>query len=123
MPNLNAALGCAQMESINHFLDSKRKIASWYEEFFRDSEIRFVKEPKYTHSNYWLNAAVFSDAQECKNFLEFANKNNVNARAAWTPIHKLPMFKSDLKGSLTWTEYYAQRVANLPSSPLRIPNA
>ncbi|MEY8200190.1 MAG: DegT/DnrJ/EryC1/StrS family aminotransferase [Colwellia sp.] len=63
MPNINAALGCAQMESITEYLRSQRILASRYDEFFKDSGFEFVKEPKYAQSNYWLNAVIFESVK------------------------------------------------------------
>lgn len=118
MPNINAALGLAQIESLELFLKSKKMIATSYEKFFLNTEIEFIKEPVHAISNYWLNAIVFQKANDCNRFLEFANANGISARAAWTPMHKLPMYKDDLCDNLINTEQIAERIANLPSSPL-----
>jgi dTDP-4-amino-4,6-dideoxygalactose transaminase len=116
MSNLNAAVGLAQMERIEDILDLKRQLASKYEEFFEGSEIVFHKEPKNTKSNYWLNTIIFKNVDECKCFLELSNDSSITTRAAWRPMHKLPMYKSDIRGPLTITDQVAERIANLPSS-------
>jgi aminotransferase in exopolysaccharide biosynthesis len=116
MSNLNAAVGLAQMERIEHILDLKRQLASKYEEFFEGSEIVFHKEPINTKSNYWLNTIIFKNIDECKRFLELSNDSSITSRAAWRPMHKLPMYKSDIRGPLTITDQLAERIANLPSS-------
>lgn len=123
MPNINAALGLAQIENLELFLKSKKEIATSYEKFFLNSEIKFFKEPIHARSNYWLNAIAFQTADDCNSFLEFANENGISARAAWTPMHHLPMYRDDLCDNLANTDKIAKRIANIPSSPLIDANA
>lgn len=116
MPNLNAALGCAQMEQLAVILASKRKIAERYESFFADSNYRFVKEPNYASSNYWLNAVYCPDVKSRNELLEFTNKQGVMTRPVWQLMHRLPMFQNALRGDLTLSEQAEAHLVNLPSS-------
>ncbi|MCX7698788.1 MAG: LegC family aminotransferase, partial [Candidatus Goldbacteria bacterium] len=73
MPNVNAAIGVAQMEKITEFLENKRETAKKYEEFCKEHEILFVSEPEGARSNYWLNAIILKDREERDAFLEYSN--------------------------------------------------
>ena len=116
MPNLNAALLVAQMQSLENFLDRKRKLANIYEEFFKDNHYNFFKEPKNSHSNYWLNSIILKDKKERDIFLEEANINGVMVRPIWTLMNKLTMFKNSQCTNLKNSEWFEERVVNLPSS-------
>ena len=116
MPNLNAALAVAQLENIDDFLNSKRKLASSYEIFFSSTDYIFFKEPDKSKSNYWLNTIIFKNKQERDNFLEFSNKNNVMTRPAWTLMNELKMFKDCQSMDLKNAKYFALRAVNIPSS-------
>ena len=117
MPNLNAALGCAQMEQLEAMLANKRKIAEQYEYFFTDTDFRFVKEPDYAKSNYWLNAVLCPDLNSRNALLEKTNAEGVMTRPVWQLMHRLPMFADALRGDLTHSEWAEARLVNLPSSP------
>ncbi|SLJ83931.1 4-keto-6-deoxy-N-Acetyl-D-hexosaminyl-(Lipid carrier) aminotransferase [Psychrobacter sp. DAB_AL43B] len=118
MPNLNAALGCAQMEQLQAKLANKRVIAKRYAEFFEGSNFRFVKEPDYARSNYWLNAVVCPDLDTRNTLLETTNAQGVMTRPVWQLMHRLPMFANALRGDLTNSEWAEARLVNLPSSPV-----
>lgn len=118
MPNLNAALGCAQMEQLEMMLANKRVVAERYAEFFEGSDFQFVKEPEYAHSNYWLNAVVCPDLDSRNTLLELTNSNGVMTRPVWQLMHRLPMFANALRGDLTHSEWAEARLVNLPSSPV-----
>lgn len=120
MPNLNAALGCAQMEQLETILASKRQIAGHYEEFFTGSEYQFVKEPEYAYSNYWLNAILCPDIDTRNALLETTNSQGVMTRPVWQLMHRLPMFADSLRGDLKNSEFAEARLVNLPSSPTGI---
>lgn len=117
MPNLNAALGCAQMESLQDLLSQKRDLAMAYKNFFQDSQYEFVDEPEGCQSNFWLNAILCEDKAERDNFLETTNNAGVMTRPAWQPMHSLDMFSSFLSGPMGVTEMIASRLVNIPSSP------
>ena len=101
LPNLNAAVGCAQMEQLSHSLTSKRRLAHQYEEYFSGGEYTFVKEPEYTRSNYWLNAVVCNDFEHREALLTDTNTQGVMTRPVWKLMHRLPMFKDDIRDGLT----------------------
>ena len=116
MPNINAALGCAQLERLDESLKVKKKLANQWSDFFEGHGINFVKAIKGYKANHWLNAIILSSKKERDSFLKFTNSNDVMTRPIWTLMSKLDMFKDcqsdDLKNSL-WLE---NRVVNIPSS-------
>lgn len=118
MPNLNAALGCAQLEKIEAMLTSKRAIAERYEAFFASSDYRFVKEPAYARSNYWLNAVYCPDANTRNQLLKTTNQQGIMTRPVWQLMHRLPMFANELRGDLTQSELAEAHLVNLPSSAI-----
>jgi aminotransferase in exopolysaccharide biosynthesis len=122
MPNLNAALGCAQMETLPHLLKKKRILAGQYEKFFTNSDFRFVIEPEYAQSNYWLNAIICPDTHSRNTLLKETNAKGVMTRPIWQLMHRLPMFKNALKGDLVVSEWIEAHLINLPSSPVKIGN-
>ena len=117
LPNVNAAIGCAQMEQLSQFLTMKRNLASKYEEYFSGSEYMFVKEPKYARSNYWLNAVVCADFDHRTALLNDSNSLGVMTRPVWQLMHRLPMFKNDIRDELKNSIWAEKRLVNLPSSP------
>lgn len=118
MPNLNAALGCAQMESLPAFLKQKRAIAQLYCDFFSGTDFQFVTEPAYAHSNYWLNAIICPDVQTRDNLLKETNEQGVMTRPIWKLMHRLPMFAQARRGDLSNSEWIEAHLINLPSTPV-----
>ena len=116
LPNLNAALGLAQMESLPEILSGKRIIASRYLEWGRKNGVRIVSEPSQTSANYWLNTIITESIAERDKMLEYTNSQKVMTRPAWTPMHRLPMYKGCQQMPLINTEWFQQRIVNLPSS-------
>lgn len=117
MPNINAALGCAQLEQIDGILANKRETAEKYKVFFKDKEnINFFSEPEGSTSNYWLNAILLNDKEEQIKFLEYTNNHSVMTRPIWELMNRLPMFKDCETDGLQTTLWFADRVVNLPSS-------
>ncbi len=116
MPNLNAALACAQLEQLDSIVENKRVLAGEYEAFFRDQEIDFVTEPKEARSNFWLNAVILKDRDQRNTFLEETNDSGVMTRPVWQLLHRLDMFKGAFCGDLTESEWLEDRVVNIPSS-------
>ena len=116
LPNINAALLVAQMENLDRFLESKRELALSYEEFFKTSNIDFIKEPKDSKSNYWLQAVLLNGVTQRDEFLEFTNKNGVMTRPIWRLMNELEMFKACQCANLINAKYLEQRVVNIPSS-------
>ncbi|MCE2594056.1 LegC family aminotransferase [Motilimonas cestriensis] len=120
MPNLNAALGCAQMEVLEQYLIEKRELASRYQDFFAKGDFKFVVEPEYAMSNYWLNAVICPSAQARDTLLKQTNESGVMTRPIWQLMHRLPMFKNAPRGELTQSEHIEMHLINLPSSPISI---
>jgi len=116
MPNLNAALACAQLEQLNSFVKNKRALAKIYENFFDASGISFVTEIEEAEANYWLNSIIFDNVEQRNAFLEYSNTNGVMSRPVWELMHKLPMFSNAQKEDLTNSEWLADRLVNIPSS-------
>lgn len=116
LPNLNAALACAQLEQLPAFLKNKRELAAAYQSFFANSEIKFIEEPKDSISNFWLNAVLLENLEERNKFLEYTNSKGVMTRPIWTLMNKLPMYNNCIKGDLCNSEWLENRVVNLPSS-------
>lgn len=117
MPNLNAALGCAQMEVIGQYLKQKRLLAEDYKSFFRGTDFKFVTEPEYAQSNYWLNAIICPDVTTREQILLETNRAGVMTRPIWKLMHRLPMFAYAMRDDLKVSESLEQRLINLPSSP------
>jgi perosamine synthetase len=116
MPNLNAALACAQLEQLTNFVNNKRELATIYQEKFKELGIEFCSELPETKANYWLNAILLDSKDRRESFLTYMNSNGVMSRPAWELMHKLPMFKNEPRGDLTNSEWIADRLVNLPSS-------
>lgn len=115
MPNLNAALMCAQMEQVDRFITDKRELAGLYKDFFTGKEIRFVSEPGNSRSNYWLCTVLMPGRKQRDEFLQYTNDNGVMTRPCWTLMTRLPMFKDALRGELTTAEMLEERLVNIPS--------
>lgn len=116
MPNLNAALLLAQLEKLDDFIDSKRILADMYQDFFKNTDYAFVKEPIECKSNYWLNSILLKNKQQRDEFLNETNSQNVMTRPIWTLMNKLPMFEHAECSGLTNSEWLEERVVNIPSS-------
>ena len=118
MPNLNAALLLAQLENLNKFLASKRKLANQYKKFFKSLDYNFFKEPKNSKSNYWLNCIILKSKIQRDLFLKETNSKGIMTRPIWTLMNKLPMFKQSQSGNLKNAYWLSQRIVNLPSSTI-----
>lgn len=116
MPNINAALGCAQLEQLELFIEKKRALASSYNEFFKDSSMHFIVEPAQCRSNYWLNAVICEDLAQRNELLQKTNDSGVMTRPIWHLMNQLAMYKNALSGPLNHSEWLVDRVVNLPSS-------
>jgi len=118
LPNLNAALGLAQMESLPSILEGKRIVAKKYQVWGDGNGIEFIKEPSLTKANYWLNTIITKNLTQRDAMLEHTNNNGVMTRPAWTPMHHLAMNSKCQQTDLTNTEWLYERVVNVPSSPV-----
>lgn len=116
MSNINAALGCAQLETLPLFVAKKRELAALYKTYFDAVGVEFVTDTAGTQSNYWLNAVVLKDRAERDAFLEYTNDHGVMTRPIWQLMNRLPMFEQAECGDLTNCEYLNDRIVNIPSS-------
>jgi perosamine synthetase len=116
MPNINAALGVAQIENLDLYIGKKRLLAKTYEEFFQSEKISFFTEPENCVSNYWLNVILFESEDSRDQFLNESNSQGVMTRPVWRLMNKLKMFENCQKGSLANSEWLEERVVNIPSS-------
>ena len=117
MPNINAALGCAQLENIDRYVADKRETAAIYADFFKNiPDITFFTEPEDCRSNYWLNVVMLKDKSAQQEFLEYTNDHGVMTRPVWELMNRLEMFKHCETDGLKNTEWLADRIVNIPSS-------
>ena len=116
MPNLNAALACAQLEQLNSFLESKRKLALEYKTFFSSKGIKFRTETPNTKANYWLMCVELENKAERDLFLKSTNENNVMTRPIWQLMYRLPMYANCQKDKQVNAEFLEERIVNIPSS-------
>jgi len=119
MPNLNAALGCAQIEQLDDFILDKRKLFEIYNQFFKNSDIQLFKEPEHAFSNYWLQAVILENRNERDKFLEFTNSKGVMTRPIWQLLNKSEMYKNAHCTDLTNSQWLEDRVVNIPSSVIK----
>jgi perosamine synthetase len=118
LPNINAALGCAQLEQLAGFVESKRGLAERYAQAFADVQgVRFFVEPQFARSNYWLNVLLLESplSSQRDGVLEATNAAGFATRPAWTLMHKLPMYASAPRMDLSVAEGLEQRLINIPS--------
>ncbi|MEE4257633.1 MAG: LegC family aminotransferase [Bacteroidales bacterium] len=118
LTNIAAALGCAQMETLDDILIRKRRLAENYRTYFRDSVYSFFDEPDNCQSNYWLNSIMTPDRNSRDELLEYTNKNGVMTRPVWEPMNKLPMFNHCQTDGLENTRWLADGLVNVPSSAI-----
>ncbi len=116
MPNINAALACAQLEQLNLFVENKRMLAKQYAQFFDQINLQYVKEINGAKANFWLNTLILESGEERDLFLEFTNSNGVISRPVWNLMHTLPMFENCFKTDLSNSIWIADRLVNIPSS-------
>jgi aminotransferase in exopolysaccharide biosynthesis len=118
LPNLNSALGCAQLEQLESFIANKRELAAQYAVLFNGSDLQFVTEPQNCRSNYWLNAVVCDSREQRDMLLKSTNDVGVMTRPIWALMNRLPAYAHCRQGPLTQAEWLEARVVNLPSSVL-----
>ncbi len=120
MPNINAALGCAQLENLDRFIASKRATAEAYKEYFSNEPegIKFMAEPPHSRSNYWLCAVKLPDRSARDRFLTATNDNGVMTRPIWELMNRLPMWQNARTDGLPVTTDLADTIVNLPSGVL-----
>jgi perosamine synthetase len=119
LPNINAALGCAQLEQLPSYLENKRELARRYREAFSGViGVEFFEEPPFGTSNYWLNAVLLNQDQEDRreDVLARLNDNDLMTRPAWKPMHSLPMYENCPRMDVSVAENIYRRLINIPSS-------
>lgn len=116
LPNINAALLCAQLEQLNSFVNNKRELAKIYSDYFCSEEMKFVNEPIDSKSNYWLCAILLKDKNAQLDFLTYTNDNGVMTRPVWKLMNTLTMFDKCLTGNLSNALEIEARLVNIPSS-------
>ncbi len=118
LPNINAALGVAQMETIYQKLESKRLLAKKYADFFSTTGIPTIQEIAGAHSNFWLNGMLLENKQQRNAFLQLAVEQNVHCRPAWELLPYLEMYKQYQCESIPNAQSISDTLVNLPSSPM-----
>lgn len=116
MPNLNAALGLAQLEQLPAFVECKRALAERYLDWAQANGAQIFAEPTSAESNYWLNALLLDDMHQRDAFLEYSNAQGVMTRPLWELMPDLPMYNHCQRDSLVQSRHLADRLVNVPSS-------
>ncbi|RZK11047.1 MAG: LegC family aminotransferase [Flavobacterium sp.] len=116
MPNLNAALACAQLEQLNGFLENKRNLALEYKSFFDKNGINFRTETPETKANYWLMCVELENKKDRDLFLKQTNEAKVMTRPIWQLMFRLPMYENCQKDSQINALFLEERIVNIPSS-------
>lgn len=116
MPNINAALGCAQLEYLDRFIENKRETARSYRDFFQHIDgVRFFTEPAGCRSNYWLNVVILEDREAQQAFLEETNDAGIQTRPVWELMPRLEMFRNSRTDGIENAIWLADRIVNIPS--------
>lgn len=116
MPNINAALLCAQLENLNGFIENKKVLFNEYQAFFNNQNLALKPIPEDTEWNYWLMSLQLEDRTERDQFLKYTNENGVMTRPIWQLMYKLPMYAHCQKDAQKNAEFLENRIVNIPSS-------
>ena len=119
LPNINAAIGCAQLEQLPDFVKNKRTLSAKYKKAFDNFPgINFFQEPEFAKSNYWLNVLLFDkeNSHHLEPVLEICHQEGLLARPSWDLLNELPMFDSCPQAELPVARSLAKRILNIPSS-------
>lgn len=120
MPNINAALGCAQLEKVPTFIKQKRDLTHFYNELLEEIDgVQLFKEPEYAQSNYWLQTLILDETQNRDELLEYFNENGIMSRPIWQPMHYLKQFSDCPRDDLSIIENLDKRIINVPSTPVK----
>ena len=120
LPNINAALGCAQLEKMPEFIEQKRALTAFYEELVAPLEgVTLFKEPANSFSNYWLQTLILDDTLVRDDVLAFLNDHGVMSRPIWTPLHKLKPYRDCPRADLSTIERLNKKIINIPSTPIK----
>ncbi len=119
LSNINAAIGCAQLEKLNKLIVNKRKNFVKYSKYFREfNDFKILREPKNSKSNYWLiSLKLLKNLKEKNYILNKLNKYKIYCRPVWKPLHTLKMYKNFPRDNLNITTKLYNSIINLPSSP------
>lgn len=118
MPNINAALGCAQLEKVPTFIKQKRDLTHFYSELLEEIDgVQLFKEPEYAQSNYWLQTLIIDESQNRNELLKYFNENGIMSRPIWQPMHYLKQFSDCPRDDLSVIENLEKRIINVPSTP------
>lgn len=120
LPAINAALGCAQMQRLAGYVESKRKLAARYAEWLAGTQYPFVQERDGTKANYWFNSFLVNSQAERDYILEYTNSNGVMTRPVWTPMHYLELYSGCQRTNMENSEWIEARLINVPSSVPRL---
>lgn len=115
MPNLNAALACAQLEQLNGFIENKRELAIKYAQFFKSHDVIFREELEYSKANYWLMCVELENKAERENFLKETNDQGIMTRPIWNLMYRLPMYAHCQRDTQVNAAYLEERIVNIPS--------
>lgn len=116
MPNINAAIGCAQLEQLEVFVATKRQLFHRYVRALGDLDgVEILEEPEGAESNYWLQALVLTEGTDLDTLLAELHQQGIGARPLWEPLHQLPMYRDCQRSELKVSEQIAKRIINLPS--------
>lgn len=121
MPNINAALGCAQLEKLPQFLAQKKALTQKYEALLENVDgVTLYKQPEHSDSNYWLQTLLLDKSLNRDEMLQFLNEQGIMSRPIWQPMHELEMFKECPMMDLHVTNDMKQRIVNIPSTPIEV---
>ncbi len=118
MPNINAALGVAQLEQLPNFIEKKRQLTQKYAKVFKDiNGVKLFKEVNFAKSNYWLQTLILNDTNYIlrDKLLYHLNENNKMARPIWKPLHKLEIYSNSPKMEMDVVNTLAEKLINIPS--------
>jgi len=116
MPNLNAALACAQLEELDGFLADKRDLATAYSALFQELGIKFREELPESKANYWLMCVELNNKAEREDFLKYTNEAGIMTRPIWNLMYRLPMYTQCQRDAQKNAEFLEERIVNIPSS-------
>lgn len=115
MPNLNAALACAQLEQLNAFIENKRELALKYAQFFKQYDVIFREELENSKANYWLMCVELENKAERESFLKETNDQGIMTRPIWNLMYRLPMYEDCQRDAQVNATYLEERIVNIPS--------
>jgi dTDP-4-amino-4,6-dideoxygalactose transaminase len=116
MPNLNAALGLAQLEQLPDFLANKRSLAQHYQAWAQSNQVNILCEPPQSRSNFWLNTLLLDNQEQRDAFLAFSNEHGIMTRPLWNLMVDLPMYRHSQHDGLLNSRQVAACLVNIPSS-------